>query len=223
LDRPSSPDDFLVRLGGGDSSGLERATIEPDLSQARIQNSVSALEQHMSGLSAGTLSVEAQQRLLTSSHSGLEKLASEGNSADLTAEERLGLEAIVISDGSRPVLFVQDGTICSNHATLVSWHGKTLTMLAGIRSVVGSVGRIDGPSTDQDFAGTGFVIDPGVLVTNRHVLEAIGDQSPTGWQLKPGVTVDFSHEFERDSANRYQIESVIYAGPHPITDSCVGI
>ena len=70
--------------------------------------------------------------------------------------------------------------------------------------------------------GTGFVVD-GVIVTNRHVIEAFAApvpkrNNPKGWVLQTDrVTIDFSDD-ARGGPTAFRIKSVIDAGKQPITD-----
>lgn len=205
--------DLLRRLGGFATGGLEASIDKVDVGADRRKNSIEYLKQQMAGVAESDLSADLRERLLADAENGLLKLANEGNEATLSGEERFGVEAIIIADGSRPVLFVQDGRIATRHADLKGWQSKVLTLQSGIRSVISSVGRIDDPRLRTGYGGTGFVIDDGLIATNRHVLEAIGKQTTNGWALGPDCRIDFFHEFERDRSNSYKVESVIFAPP----------
>src|SRR4051794_32440834 len=98
--------------------------------------------------------------------SGLRKLA-EGRQQDLTDEELFGLEAIVLPQ-NRPVVFV---TGDSYEAIDHPWENlNTPEVRAKISSWFPSIARIEVPNMPQvPYAGTGFVVGKGLLMTNRHV------------------------------------------------------
>src|SRR5205807_6175189 len=74
------------------------------------------------------------------------------------------------------------------------------------------VGRID---AGGDHVGTGFLIGPGIAVTNRHVLEAIAEEvrgaAATRWIFPDqNPTIDFAEA--ADGSRRFQIMAVLAAG-----------
>ncbi|MFN3578140.1 MAG: trypsin-like peptidase domain-containing protein, partial [Tabrizicola sp.] len=80
-----------------------------------------------------------------------------------------------------------------------------------------AVGRIDG---DGIHLGTGFVVGPGLVMTNRHVLEEFAAplpraDNPRRWQMVRAATIDFSPA-GNDPAQRFVIEEVAFAGPRQI-------
>ena len=84
-----------------------------------------------------------------------------------------------------------------------------------------SVGRVDIPERPW-FAGTCFVVADGLVITNRHVLEAIAVQDAAGgWTFKwPGeTTVDFIAEDGATSKTRFKVTGVAFAGPDPINNT----
>jgi len=133
----------------------------------------------------------------------------------LSVQDRVTLEALVKLTG-RPALRVVDGTVDVNDPMFGEW-GGTLIALGELPTTTGAVGRIDG---DGDHIGTGFVVGPGIIMTNRHVLEAIAEevQGANGsakWVFsvdKP--TIDFSSN--ADGSARFRIRSIIAAGKDPI-------
>lgn len=130
------------------------------------------------------------------------------------------VEVIVRTDGSRPSFMVQDGM--PNPMTSPDPAGWTNTLKdqAGmLRQAIQCVGRIDDPDPDarQGFQGTGTLVGENVVITNRHVLQAIATLEDDKWHLKPGIAIDFGHEFRsRDSIGRRKITNVLFAGAQPI-------
>jgi trypsin-like peptidase len=102
--------------------------------------------------------------------------------------------------------------------------GPTLDdSLDKLRAAMECVGRIDDPSGSQGFQGTGVLIQENLIMTNRHVLQAIASQGQNGdWTLKPNIAIDFGHEFRaQDSIRRRAIKRVVFAGSKPINPMAI--
>ncbi|HWF90419.1 MAG TPA: trypsin-like peptidase domain-containing protein [Pyrinomonadaceae bacterium] len=128
------------------------------------------------------------------------------------------LEAIIRTDGSRPSFMICDGVVDLTTSPVGTWADDIKLSMDLLRDAFNCVGRIDVPDADFGFQGTGFLIHENLIITNRHVLQVITDwQSDGSWTMKPGVAIDFGHEFKgRASLNRRLIKRVVYAGPDPI-------
>src|ERR1044071_7297010 len=128
------------------------------------------------------------------------------------------LEAIIRTDGSRPSFMICDGVVDMTTSPVGTWANDITLSMDLLRKAFNCIGRIDVPSAEFGFQGTGFLIHEDLIVTNRHVLQVITDwQADGSWTLKPGVAIDFGHEFRgRTSLNRRLIKRVVYAGPDPI-------
>lgn len=129
----------------------------------------------------------------------------------------IAIEAIIETDGSRPVFLVQDDSLNSK-ATALS--GPWQTLLASsqneIQSVVRAVGRVNDPAHPQRFQGTAFMVAPGIVMTNRHVLQGIAGNNDGSWTFKPDITVDFSREYGRDRVSSFAVKEVLFTGSQPI-------
>ncbi|MFN5999259.1 MAG: S8 family serine peptidase [Paracoccaceae bacterium] len=80
-----------------------------------------------------------------------------------------------------------------------------------------AVGRVDG---DGIHLGTAFVVGPGLVMTNRHVLEEFASplpraEKPKRWQMVRTATVDFSPS-GNDPAQKFVVKDVVFAGPQQI-------
>ena len=69
-------------------------------------------------------------------------------------------------------------------------------------------------------AGTGFVVGPAHVLTNRHVVETMatavpGHQNPDRWVLEGHATINFD-PLAVDADRRFRINEVIFAGPDRI-------
>ncbi len=74
-----------------------------------------------------------------------------------------------------------------------------------------SVGRIETRGVvSTALNGTGFVIAPGIVATNCHVLRGIAAQTDGGtWVLRPGtLDVDFSDGASHDARKEYRIQGI---------------
>jgi endonuclease G len=90
--------------------------------------------------------------------------------ADLTSGQVFGLEAIIDAD-IRPAIDILGGTFTVTHPlwTKLSTNSE---FRSRIEKVIPSVGRIGLPGNRRyPYAGTGFVVGTGLLMTNRHVAE----------------------------------------------------
>ncbi len=217
----NTSDYYLKLLGGNSNAALESTNNGLDLSAERIADSLGALERAITTVGTDAVDADRAKHLLANARSGMQRLSSEGPESALSDDEVKGLEAVILTDGSRPAVFVQDNSIPLRRSVLGTWHGDAQMHHERINSVTRSVGRINDPTATQKFSGTGFVVAPGVIATNRHVLEAVGAEHPgqagtTSWTIHPDVEINFSHEFERDIEPGYTITRVLYAGPMPI-------
>ena len=128
------------------------------------------------------------------------------------------LEVIVRTDGSRPSFLVREGDVDRASSPLGSW-GTTLDGSGEkLRQAVASVGRIDVPSLGGGYAGTGFLIHPDLILTNRHVLEVAAIPAGDGsWTFKQDAAIDFGHEFGIDQPSaRRTLRRVVFSGSREI-------
>ncbi len=203
--------------------GLEMAM--PPAPVMKIQERAAAAENVLSKRAEAVPGVDGERvhKLVREGVTGMQKLEGEGTQARLTRTEILGLEAIIVADGSRPVLMVQDGTINLADRDLSSelgrpWQQAAQDRLPGIERVAASVGVIQLPDFGNMRIGTGFAIAPGLILTNRHVLEHIARFFDGAWSWKYRAQIDFCGELDRDRTLTFDLESVVLSGPDPIDD-----
>ncbi|MBS0173814.1 MAG: trypsin-like peptidase domain-containing protein [Nitrospira sp.] len=144
---------------------------------------------------------------------GKESLDILANENRVTAE----LEVIVRVDGSRPSFMVRDGKVDRTTSPVGAWSDVLDTSEASqlLDTALACVGRIDVPELPQGFAGTGFLIHENLIITNRHVLQAIARPDEQGvFVFKPGVVIDFGHEFRaRASISPRKLKQVVFCPP----------
>jgi hypothetical protein len=139
---------------------------------------------------------------------------------DEIAEERI----VVAAAGARPV-----ARILNNQATTdfigpgsPSWAVVILDAKPRIDRAIPAVGRIELNNSDLPWAGTGWLIAPGIIVTNRHVADifAAVDRRTSHLVFRPGlasgpvsVDIDFLEEENRQDSAEHPIVSVLWIAP----------
>jgi Trypsin-like peptidase domain len=156
---------------------------------------------------------EAMGQLLEAGANALEKLARNPN-PDLNAEEFLGLECVYLLYG-RPAVLVSDGHLGS----VPPFWNVLEDQREDIEMAARGVGRIELYGHPEfDWAGTGFLVNEGTLLTTRRTAEIFAEQRGDGCQFRPGITawMDYRSTFQRVSSAGYRVCSVI--GVHPTYD-----
>ena len=167
-------------LAGG---ALESPTEGPNLGDQRIKSSLDIARERFRMIAEraeyGDQLSDEQKKVLADAEAALKKLANEGETADVTGDQQIALEAIVVADGTRPALFVKDDDVDPGVAEAGTWATSIATLQSSISTVAPSVGRINSNIGAPNYAGTGFVVANGLILTNRHVLEAlVGGPNP---------------------------------------------
>jgi V8-like Glu-specific endopeptidase len=124
------------------------------------------------------------------------------------------LEIVVITDGSRPSFLIKNNQIDTTSSPITDW-GEMLTARKDyLDFAIGCVGRIDSFGTK---IGTGFLIAKNLILTNKHVLEAISNNYQNNWAIYKGANIDFGFEFKGiKSQNKCQLKSVVFCGDKEI-------
>jgi serine protease len=215
--------EFIRSLGARGMGGTESAaatTIEAARANLRgaglddLQRLVSDTFKKLDAQGDSVEGAAARRSVLESIGPVVRGLLGPQGEVALPVDHRATLEALVKMKG-RPSFRVVSGTIDPHDPLFGEW-GGSLIVLPELPTITGAVGRIDG---DGSHVGTGFVIGDGVIMTNRHVLEAIAEEvrNSTGskWVFSFGeVTIDFSEN--ADGSARFRIKSLIATGPDPI-------
>jgi hypothetical protein len=149
-----------------------------------------------------------RRELLSAGASGLRKVRSEGADADLTPIEALGLEAIVHIEG-RPAIFVQNGRF---FPPPTDWEVLE-DVREAIENTIKSVGRVEvSGHPSYDWVGTGFLVAPGVVMTNRHVAEVFAyTRNGRKWRFKSGMagSIDYVEELGALDSAEFAFSEVI--------------
>lgn len=221
LSRMQVPD-----AGATPESALESMPAEPDVAPVTVpdpRQRLDAANATLRRLVAGARDVDETDidRLIRDAEKALQKLNGEGEDADLSAGEAFGLEAVIEADGSRPVLFVQGGTIDLgapelNEPLAAGWRRAAENALPGIVTAAAAVGAVQLPAFDNMRIGTAFAVAPGLVMTNRHVLEEIARWTGTTWEWTRDAVVEFGGERESKLSNAFPVDSVVMTGPDAI-------
>jgi len=133
----------------------------------------------------------------------------------MTAEERLGLECVVLLYG-RPALGVSHNRLAGS---LPAFWSRLEDCRADIDMALSAVGRICLMGHPEfDFAGTACLVSESTLMTTRRTAEAFVECKQGHWQMRPGITawMDYRSEEVDLASARYQIRRII--GVHDYYD-----
>ena len=146
--------------------------------------------------------------------------AARGNTRALIAQ--FDLEALIQMVG-RPALRMTDGDLPFDveDPAIGQWAADLIPLRSEIGQMARSVGRID-ILTDEGWThvGTGYVYENGVIMTNRHVLDAFAEPFPiapgrSGLRLVSKVSINFDPNAS-DDRQRFAIKSIVSSGAHRI-------
>lgn len=144
-----------------------------------------------------------------------ESLDRVANNQKVDAEQQFVLEAIVMPY-HRPVVDIVDDQMKVDQLTTKWEHLGTDGLKSRIESCLLSVGRIQVPSLPSlPYAGTGFIVGDGVLMTNRHVAAIFAAGVGRSLQFQSGLdaSVDFYREIGRTSSETLTVEEVLMIHP----------
>jgi hypothetical protein len=160
---------------------------------------------------------DAVAALAKAGEDGLRRLDAEGDRAKLSVAHLIGLEAVIRSDGTRPVAFVRGDSIDTQQPSLQGseWVADFGDVEANIRHLCKATGRVEDPSQKSlGYQGTAFLVGDGVVMTNRHVLRAITKErnADTG-TLKDNIVIDFGRELGGPQGDRrFPVLSILFRG-----------
>lgn len=206
----------LTRVPGQSLEGTGGQT--GPLDDARVKQSIDFLKQALARANSRHASdADLKAKVTVSAETGLKKLATEGPGVELSVGERLGIEAVIHADGSRPVFFIREGAVDRTGVEAGKWGEALNSRFNAIREVLPAVGRIGSRQSRFSYSGTGFLVADELVVTNRHVLQAIAVQGTDGkWSLYQDTTIDFLGEIDNPAMQSFKVKEVVFAGPEPI-------
>jgi hypothetical protein len=138
-----------------------------------------------------------------------------------------GLEAI-IRRFARPVYLIQHGTFLPPQDNSPDSH-QIAAYLEAARSrlnhVIPSIGRIDLRNHHLDWVGTGWMVAPRTVVTNRHVAEAFARASGPGFAFmqnsdgrRVAAYLDWRQEYQEPDESRFRVEDILWIEPDGSVD-----
>jgi len=215
----STAKQYRELLGRGSRSGWTEATSGDNVAVAAAGELLERLRAELAYIQDKT-GIEPDQdeleRLLSQARDGVRRMFDD---AALTPEAQTGLEAVIRTDGSRPVLFVDDDVPDLTAPSAEAYSLRLSSNESAIRGVCRSVGRVDDPMSTAGYRGTAWVIAEGLVATNYHVLRGI---APGGFRsgnrftgrINTGAAVHFGHEVGRreQAERRFPIRRVVSVG-----------
>ncbi|CAN7510270.1 phospholipase D-like domain-containing protein [Phenylobacterium sp. LjRoot225] len=143
----------------------------------------------------------------------------------MAPSEEIGVRETIVFAIGTPVYVVRDGRVDldSARAEAKAWRTLLAKHDASMTSALLSVGRIDVDNfvDDSPYVGTAWVIDDGLIVTNRHVASLFAEASGAHFKFRLGfdartpigVRVDFLEEFGNTAAAEVAVERIVWVAP----------
>jgi hypothetical protein len=148
---------------------------------------------------------EAIGQLLEGGAAALEKVC-RGSGPELSAEELLGLECVVLLY-ARPAVLVSQGRL---GAAPPFWNVLE-DQRDDIEVAQRGVGRIElFGHPEYDWAGTGFLVNETCLLTTRSTAELFIENRGSQWQFRPGITawMDYRSQYPPVASAGYRVRGV---------------
>lgn len=190
------------RVGASGGGSLEQVSGDdaPPLSPADARDMVRAEADYIARMTGEAPDAEALDRAAIDAAEATRRVQADGAAASLDEAQLSSLEAVIQTNGSRPVAFVVDDFIDARQPSLAkSAYLASLSAREGaVRAVCAAVARVDDPSAQLGYQGTATVIGDDLVLTNRHVLRAISERGA----LKPGIFIDFHQEVGRPRTDK---------------------
>ncbi|MEZ5935804.1 MAG: DNA/RNA non-specific endonuclease [Alphaproteobacteria bacterium] len=146
-------------------------------------------------------------------HAAVQKLA---GGKEISAQEAFFIEAIIIPD-KRPAILIQDGDYSVTHEDWLHLNDDGASR-AHILRALPAIGRIELPGHPQlPYGGTGFVVGPDLVMTNRHVAEIFtSGLGLSDLQFRPGLAagIDFRREAGAEASRFFAVRSVAMIHPY---------
>jgi endonuclease G len=132
----------------------------------------------------------------------------------------MAMEAIIRLTG-RPVIRIRDDALVTIDIPTTTLKDELDPHLAAITGFVKSVGRIELDGHRRlPWAGTGWVVEEDIIVTNRHVAREFGQLSGSSFSFLPGifggpieVAVDFIREHGNSNRATFEIVDILHIEP----------
>jgi endonuclease G len=131
-------------------------------------------------------------------------------------EDHAQLEAIIFED-IRPAIDIVDGAFTVTHPLWTRLSDDAANK-ARIMAAIPLVGRIELPGNNRiPYGGTGFVVGPGLIMTNRHVAElfaeGLGDKR-LSFKTGAAAGIDLKREHGRPAGTVLSVRKVVMIHPY---------
>lgn len=186
-----------------------------------LEDSYTRLYERLARASGGAGRIDdASDKLLSDARRAIDALKSDRGEAKFDSALALATEAVAISNGSRPALrWLGNELFPEDAQDLDMWRADFDEWTSALQAVSPSVGRVD---VNGEELGTAWLIQPGYVVTNRHVAQFLsidpGEERLRFAPHRPAV-VDFGDGVT--SGGRFDVERIIFSGPDYIDRSRV--
>jgi len=162
----------------------------------------------------------------------LEMLDADGASNKLlevsrTPDQSIEFESIIMRR-RRPVLAIQKGTAVldfKDEADVPLWQARLTRAANLLENAIPSVGRIElTGNPDFSWVGTGWLVHPRYLVTNRHVAEQFSRREGDGFVLQSGpdgamtASIDMLQEIGNNDTQVFEVKGISYVEERPGLD-----
>jgi endonuclease G len=161
-----------------------------------------------------------------------EMLDAEGAANERLQVNRLPQQAIhlesIIMRRRRPVLAIRYGKAVlefTDEADAPLWKARLDSAATVLERAIPSVGRIElTGNPDFSWVGTGWLVSPRYLVTNRHVAEEFARSESDGFVMQTGpdgemaASIDMLQEIDRNDTQVFAVKGVAYIEPRPGLD-----
>lgn len=163
---------------------------------------------------------QALQALLSHGEPALRKLLNPAvtSTPEFSSDELASMEAVIISDGTRPSFLLREGSYAPDHPFLGAWKDEMTDFRPALRRLAGCVGRLQLPiGGPAKYNGTGFLVDANdcLVLTNYHVVmhaRRVSRVEMSGTDTKLDVTspwvIDFNGEVDTEQKNRWLVKEV---------------
>jgi hypothetical protein len=148
---------------------------------------------------------EAIGLLLETGANGLEKVARTPN-PELTPEERLGLECVLLLYGRPAILVSQDRL-----ASVPPFWNLLEDQREDVEMAQRGVGRIELLGHPEfDWAGTGFLVSETCLMTTRRTLELFAENRGGTWAFRPGISawMNYRTQYQQPASAGFRVRGI---------------
>lgn len=156
-----------------------------------------------------------------------ENATNEAFEVNSSPEHAIEIESIAMRR-RRPVLAIRQGAVViefEDAQDVPLWKSRLEGAASVLRGVIPSVGRIELVGhPDFSWVGTGWLVHPRYLVTNRHVAEVFARGKGDRFVLQTGqdgdmvASIDLLQEIGRDDKQVFQVSGISYIESHPGLD-----